>query len=163
VEAPREGLLPEAATHFERAQELNPENVVARINLECNQELQAGHKIPLRDINAIREQWKYRRWDTALGENGPFDEPSFCFEQGRDYATKTRPPYYRQAAYHFDRAMSLAPQELEPRLWLAQMHIMTGTPEAAVKLVHDIHAEAQMLGVSVTNQSELLMIEASSD
>ena len=161
VAAQREGLLPEAAAHFERAQQLNPENVVARVNLECNHKLQAGQKIPLRDITSIREQWKYRKWDTALGENGPFDEPSFCFEQGRIYAVQTRPPHYRQAAYLFDRSMSLAPQELEPRLWLAQMHIMTGTPVDAIKLVEDIHAQAQVLGLGATNQSELLMIEAS--
>jgi tetratricopeptide (TPR) repeat protein len=161
VEVQRAGLLPEAAAHFELAEDLNPDNVVASINLECNKKLRAGQKIPLRDINAIREQWKYRRWDTALSDNGPFDEPSFCFEQGRDYATKTQPPYYRQAAYHFDRAMTLAPQELEPRLWLAQMHIMTGTPEEAVRLINEVHADSQALGLSVTNQGELLMIEAS--
>jgi tetratricopeptide (TPR) repeat protein len=41
------------------------------------------------------------------------------------------------------------------------MHIMTGTPEDAVKLVDDIHAQSELLHLSATNAGQLLMIEQS--
>src|SRR5438046_8384130 len=56
VEMQRNGELTAAASHFERAQELNGDNVVAKINLECNQRLQAGRKTSVQISKAIEDE-----------------------------------------------------------------------------------------------------------
>ena len=80
------GHWPEAAVHFQRALELNPDNVVAQVNLECNQNLQAGRKSSIHPSKAIEDAFgKFRNWVDVMAENGPFDEPNFCYAQGRAY------------------------------------------------------------------------------
>src|SRR5256885_1791216 len=44
VEAQKSGKLEKAGVDFERALKLNPGNLVAQINLECNRNVQAGRK-----------------------------------------------------------------------------------------------------------------------
>ncbi len=93
-----------------------------------------------------------------MGQNGPFDEPNACFEQGRVFF---RNGLYRQAAYQFDRSMTLAPDSVTTRLWLAQLYIQSQMPDLAIKAVDDIHAQPNLLRVTRTNQAELLFVEAS--
>ena len=75
---------------------MNPDNLVAQVNLECNKNLQAGRKSSVQVSKSIEDEFgKYRNWDQIIGENGPFDEPNFCYEQGRVFV---RNNLYRQAA-----------------------------------------------------------------
>ncbi len=69
--------------HFETAVKLNPENMVAKVNHYFNDSLQAGQAVPVDLSKATADKFgKYRSWEELLSENGPFDEPSFCFESG---------------------------------------------------------------------------------
>ncbi|HYG35609.1 MAG TPA: DUF2723 domain-containing protein, partial [Clostridia bacterium] len=80
-EMQKSGHLKEAAGHFQRALTLNPDNLVAKINLECNGKLQSGGKASV-ELSKMAEEnlsKRYRSWDQVIRENGPFDEPSFCF------------------------------------------------------------------------------------
>ena len=62
------------------AQELNPDNVVAQINLRFNQTLRAGRTVPVDLSKVTADQFgKYHDWNEVVNANGPFDEPSFCF------------------------------------------------------------------------------------
>jgi tetratricopeptide (TPR) repeat protein len=155
----KSGHLGKAATHFERAVALNPDNVVAQVNLQCNQNLQAGRKSSVQVSKSIEDEFgKYRNWDQVVGENGPFDEPNFCYEQGHVFVNNN---LYRQAAAEFDRVRTLAPENLAARIWLAQLHVLSQMPGEALKLVGEIHAQTNLLEAMRTNRANLLFVEAS--
>jgi tetratricopeptide (TPR) repeat protein len=159
VEMQKCGQLTNAAAHFERALELNPDNLVAQVNLECNKNLQAGQKSLVQVSKSIEDEFgKYRNWDQIMGENGPFDEPSFCYEQGRVFV---RNNLYRQGAAQFDRVKTLAPENLVARIWLSQLYIVSQMPGEALKLVDQIRTQANLLDSVRTNRTELLFVEAS--
>ena len=83
VELQRAGELEKAAAHFDTALKLNPDNVVAQINLQFNKTLRAGGAAAVDLSKATTDQFgKYRTWSEVMNANGPFDEPSFCFENG---------------------------------------------------------------------------------
>jgi tetratricopeptide (TPR) repeat protein len=158
VEMQRTNLLPQAAAHFERAFELNPDNVVAKVNLEFNRNLQAGRKSSAEISKSIEDQFgKYRSWEQVLNDNGPFDEPNFCYPQGQVFV---RGRNYRQAAEEFQRVKMLAPDNLQARLWLAQLYMLNRVPERAIAEVQEIHASSDLLNLGQTNQTELLKVEA---
>jgi tetratricopeptide (TPR) repeat protein len=153
----RNGELEKAGAYFQLAQHLNADNVVAMVNLECNRNLRAGRKTFVAVSKSIEDEFgKYRNWDQVMGQNGPFDEPRFCYEEGR---TMVKNSLYRQAAYQFDRVIALAPNNLPARLWLAQLYVLSQMPDQALKVIEQIHAQPELLPVPRTNQTELLSVE----
>jgi len=155
----RHGELQKAAAHFIRAQDLNPDNIVAKVNLECNQNLQAGRKSFVKISKEITDEFgKYRSWDAVMGENGPFDEPKFCYEEGRLYLKNN---LYRQSANQLNRTIALAPENLPAHLLLAQLLVLCQYPDQALKIVDDVHARAATFSLARTNVAELLSVEAS--
>lgn len=152
VELQKLGDLQKAGASFKRALQLNPENSVAAINLECNQNLQADRKVGYKSIEEIFG--KYRTWDEMMAENGPFDQPNVCFEQGRIYV---RGGEYRQAANQFDRVRTLDPENFSARLAIAQLYVVTKMPEQALKCIDELRAQP----IPRTNQTELLVVETS--
>ena len=151
------GRLTNAAALFDRALELNPDNLVAQINLECNHNLQAGRDGSVPVSKSVEDQFgKYRSWDQIVGENGPFDEPNFCFEQGRVLNN-----LHHQAAQQFDRVKTLAPRNLVARIWLAQLYVVSRLPSQALQLLNEIRAHPEIFPVPATNRTEMLFVEAS--
>jgi tetratricopeptide (TPR) repeat protein len=159
VEMQKCGYLTNAAAHFQRALEVNADNIVAQVNLECNRNLQAGRKGSVLVSKSVEDEFgKYRNWDQIVGENGPFDEPNFCFEQGRVFVRNT---LYRQAAAEFDRVKTLAPEDLVARIWLTQLYVVSLMPDKALQLVEEIRAQPALLNAGRTNRTELLFVETS--
>jgi tetratricopeptide (TPR) repeat protein len=155
----RAGKLAEAAVHFERALELNPDNIVAQINLDCNKNLQTGSHSWVQLSKSIEDSFgKYRNWDQVVGANGPFDEPNFCLEQGRVFI---RSALYRQAAREFTRAKTLDPDEVSSRIYLAQLYILSQMPEQALNPIAEIHNLPGSMGDANTNKDKLLFVEIS--
>jgi tetratricopeptide (TPR) repeat protein len=155
VEVQKTTDLKKAAVHFERAIDMNPGNLVARINLECNQNIQAGRKAAAQITKSLEDAFgRYRNWDDIMGENGPFDEPRFCFEEGRIYLHSS---LYRQAGNQFERVRVLEPESLSARLNLAQLYVIARMPDDALRMLDEIHTRP----VSRTNQTELLSVEVS--
>jgi tetratricopeptide (TPR) repeat protein len=93
-----------------------------------------------------------------IGDNGPFDEPGFCYQQGRLFAGGGN---YRQAALEFARVRTLAPENLAARLWLAQLHILGRMPAEAIRIVQEIYGDAELLKLDRTNRVELAFVETS--
>jgi tetratricopeptide (TPR) repeat protein len=101
---------------------------------------------------------KYRKWNDILGENGPFDEPNFCYEQGRVLVGNN---LYRQAAGQFDRVITLAPENLVARIWLSQLYVISGMPNQALKLLNQVRSRPDLIEAARTNRTDLLFVEAS--
>ena len=151
--------LAKSAAHFQRALDLNPDNLVARINLECNKNLLAGRKSAVQVSKSVEDEFgKYRNWDDIVGVNGPFDEPNFCYEEGRTFVGNS---LYRQAAAQFARADTLAPESLIPRLWLAQLYVLSQRPGEALKLLEHVRELPGLREAARTNRVELLSVETS--
>ncbi|MEI6391109.1 MAG: tetratricopeptide repeat protein [Verrucomicrobiota bacterium] len=158
VELQKRGLLTNAAAQFDEALDLNPENLVAQVNFECNKNLQAGHESSVKVSKSIEDEFgKYRNWDHVIGENGPFDEPNFCFEQGLLFSQNL----HHQAAAQFERVKTLAPKNLMARVWLAQLYVVNHIPRAALQIVDEIRSHPALLPVPATNRTEMLFVEIS--
>jgi tetratricopeptide (TPR) repeat protein len=159
VDLQRAGQPAQAATYFKRAMDLNPENAIARVNSDFNAELQSGHKTVGTVNSTLEEQFrKYHSWDQVMRENGPFDEPSFCYAQGWAFLQGGN---YRQAAEEFARVMIMAPDNLPSRLLLAQIYTLVRMPDEALKLAQDVRATPAVFALSRTNEAQLVAVEAS--
>jgi tetratricopeptide (TPR) repeat protein len=155
VEVQKAGDLKKAQKSFERALDINPANLVAQINLECNRNVQAGRKAAAQISKSVEDAFgKYRVWDDIMGDNGPFDEPRFCFEEGLVYS---RNSLYRQAGNQFERTRILEPESLPARLNLAKLYVVARMPDDALRMLDEIHTRP----IPRTNQTELLSVEVS--
>ncbi len=135
VQLQRAGDLTNAAALFAMAQKLNPDNIVAQINLDFNRSLQAGQTVPIDLTKTTTDQFgKYSSWNDVLNANGPFDETSFTFKNGAILASGG---YRRQAVEAFERVRQLAPDNLAARLWLAQLYLASHLPDRALDALHE--------------------------
>jgi tetratricopeptide (TPR) repeat protein len=159
VEQQKCGELTNAAAQFERALDLNQDNLVAQVNLECNRNLRAGRMSSVQVSRSIEDQFgKYRNWEQVMGDNGPFDEPNFCYEQGRVFMHNN---LYRQAASEFERVRVLAPEKLAASIWLAQLYVVSRMPAQALKLIEEVRAQPDLVEAVRSNRTELLFVQAS--
>jgi tetratricopeptide (TPR) repeat protein len=157
VQLQRAGNLAIAAGHFEMAQKLNPENAVARINLQFNHSLQTGETVPVDLAKTILDQFgRYNSWSQILDIGGAFDEPSFCFANGLVWV---RNGFYRQALALFTRVCQLEPDNLPAHLWLAQLYSFNRLPDRSLKVVQDIRRQPGKFLLDATNQIQLSLIE----
>ncbi|MGA4643393.1 tetratricopeptide repeat protein [Limisphaera sp. 4302-co] len=157
VDLQRAGRWEEAADCFRLALELNPDNVVARINAEYNRTVREGNPTRITLSGPVEDLFRrYRTWDQLIGDNGPFDEPTFCYEQGRVFAQGF---LFRQAIREFDRVRQLDPQDLPSRLWLAQLYLTVQRPRHALAVVEELKVAPERFGLTFTNQIELLGLE----
>src|SRR5207247_6683552 len=71
-----------AAKYFEKASELNTNNIPAYVNLEFDNARRSGTSLTNVTSKTIEERFgSYRSWD-VLGDHGPFDQPEFCMRLG---------------------------------------------------------------------------------
>ncbi len=157
VERQRANQLAEAAACFQLALRLNPENVVAKANLDCNQDLQAGRKTSAQ-VAMTDPSGSAHQWDALIGAYGPYDEPNHCYEEAVAFANGNN---YRQAVENFARVEALAPDELAPRLWLAHLYNMKGLPDQALNEVRKIYARPDLFGSPPTDYADILFVETS--
>ena len=159
VQLQRANELEKAAAAFALSEELNPDNIVAQINLQFNQSLRAGKSVPLNPAKATRDQFgKYHDWNEVLNANGPFDEPSFCLAEGILMAAQNG--LFRQAVATFARIRKLAPDNLDARLWLGQIYVMSRLPDRALEALRDPLEQPERFSLAKTNQAQLNIIAA---
>jgi tetratricopeptide (TPR) repeat protein len=159
VELQRAGDLEAAGRCFDEAQQLNPRNVVAKINLEFNRAYRAGKRervvMPANVEDLFGEE--FRSWDAVLNANGPFDEQNICYAQG---FTLYQNRLYRQAAIAFERVLAFAPDDPPSRLYLAQLNLMARRPSRAIELTQPMMERAGGLDVSEASQVDALTMVA---
>ena len=159
VQLQRANELQPAADRFADALKLNPDNVVARTNLLFNQNLRAGGPVTVDLSYANPDQLgKYQTWNDALNANGPFDEPSFCFEIGLNLAEGNS--FYRQALESFERVRKLAPDYLPARFWLGQLYLMMHKPARALAALRDPLENPEKFNLVLTNETQLNVLAA---
>jgi len=131
VQLQRAGELKRAGACFQLAQQLNPDNVVAQINLQFNQDLRADRTVSVDPSKISRDQFgKYHDWNEVVTACGPFDEPSFCFRDGVLLAKANG--LFRQAVLPLTRVRELDPNYLPVRLLLAQIYDICRLPDRAL-------------------------------
>jgi len=160
VQLQRAHELEKAAVSFDRAIKINPDNFVAKINLEFNESLREGKSVPV-DLSktTIDRFGRYRTWNEALNNNGPFDEPSFCLREGIALAAQNG--FLRQAATELTRVHELAPDNLLARLWLGQIYVLTHQPDQALDVLREPREQPEKFSVTKTNLTFVNIIVAS--
>ncbi len=166
VELQRSGMLTEAGSCFDLAQEFNPDNAIAWVNQQFNRNLRAGNANPVEvpaEITA-RLGAKYARWNDRIYENGPFDEPRYCMEVGESLAkndpTGMEPPYLRQPAQQFQRVLELNPDNWDAGIWLANMYLKMSSPSNMLRIVAHLEARRSQQPISLVYQIELVRLKA---
>ena len=154
----REGRLAAATPFFTRALELNPDNIAARVNLECNTNRLAGKAVALAPTQSLDEQLeKYGGWARILAAGGPFDNPTYCYRMGLVCAQQRM---VRQAGQLFERAATLAPKEVSPQLALATLYNACGLPDWALRAVTAMRSDPAMQPLAPRASVQLAFVEA---
>lgn len=155
----RAGDWERAAGHFATATNLNPDNIVAHINLEFNQQHRAGQSVPVELSRTTPDHFgKYATWKDMLNVNGPFDEPSFCFCNG-EVLTRAN-GLFRQSIGEFHRVVELEPHFLPARLELAQAYLAMGKPDPALNVLEAPLNEPGQFALNEANQTPLATLAA---
>ncbi len=159
VQSQRAGDLTNAAAHFAMAQKLNPDNTIAGINLQFNEQLRAGKGASENLAGTLDEPFgKYNTMQAAMNANGPFDVPSFCFEIGVAFAAQNG--FFRQAVAPFERVRQLVPDNLPARLWLAQIYLVSHLPDHALDALQAPLTQPATFLLTPTNSTQLNVLAA---
>jgi tetratricopeptide (TPR) repeat protein len=156
VQLERAGDLDLAEARFTAAKQLNPDNVVAAINLDFNHRLRSGSTAAVELTHVTADQFgKFHNWNEVIGANGPFDEPSFCFENAVAFM---QGGLLRQSAAPFTRVRQLNPDNLATRLWLGQIYLYARQPDRALEALNDPLAHPFKFGLNETNSTEINLL-----
>lgn len=154
----RSGRLAEAKERFELVRELNPDNRPAELNLQCNSNLLARQTLAVVYSPSIEDQFgKYRDWNKIMRDNGPFDEPSFCYYLGLTFIQNG---LLRQGGQQLDRVKALAPGDLSSRVILASLFRSWEMPDQALALAAEIRAEPRLQPLRGINEAAVVFLEA---
>jgi tetratricopeptide (TPR) repeat protein len=154
----RAGELDKATALFTNAIELNSNNVVASINLEFNKSLRAGSPAGVNLSHVPTDLFgQYRNWNEVLDANGPFDETSFCFEDG---ANLVQAGLMRQATSQFNRVRQLATNNLPTRLFLGRIYTLSRLPDRALEALEDPMTHPSRFGLTDYNSTEMDLLAA---
>ena len=160
VQLQRAGQLETAKVRFTQAFALNPNNVSAKINLDCNSNLIAKGSMNLSGVETITSQLgTLPRMSLFLASNGAIDEPSFCFVLGGIFLKANMP---RQSLQQFERANTLAPSVVAPKLALAELYGRLGFAEKARDFINQARNEIAKLPQKGDLEAGLSLLEAGS-
>jgi tetratricopeptide (TPR) repeat protein len=114
--------------------------------------------VPVDLSKAATDQFgKYRTWNEVLNVNGPFDEPSFCFENG---VVLAQGGLFLQAIAPFNRVRRLAPDNFAARLWLGQLYNLARLPDRALDAIQDVRGQPGKFSLTDTNEIQLALVES---
>jgi tetratricopeptide (TPR) repeat protein len=159
VELQRNGRLPAAQRRFSQALELNTNNWVALVNLQCNTNLQAGTNMALGNAAGfIQQGGSIKQLELFMKRLGPLDDPSFCYLLGGFYQENGLP---RLAMQQFNRAHDLAPEALAPQFSLAKLDALYGFPDQAMELINHLRSMEKKMPPNSGMDVQLALLETS--
>ena len=145
------GRLEEAASLFELAQKLNPDNLATAVNLQVNAALR-GHKPITEDV---RKPLAGKSLGAVVTQLGQVDEPRSLFLLGRYYST-AESPLPRAAAIRFLRARQLDPANTDAALGYISALLNAGEPTMALAAVAELRAAEPL---KTEDQVKLIRLE----
>jgi tetratricopeptide (TPR) repeat protein len=158
VDLQKNGRLTNAAVRFQQALDLNPENIVADINLKCNRNLQSGITNVIGFGAGFEDAFgRLRDWEPVMNVNGPFDEPNALLRQAGIFIGGRN---FRQAAICLKRTTELAPESFDIRLIFAGTLIQFQRPDEALEALHSLQKDSAQTPFGKTNAVALTMTEA---
>jgi tetratricopeptide (TPR) repeat protein len=138
----RANHLKQANADFAEAVRLNPDNFIAKINLEYNNRLQKGDHRPIDSTGVLNKALSlYRSLVPILKLNGPMDEPELNLQFGQLFAVGRN---FRQAAALFERRLELLPGDAEAELAMAKTYVDAGQANKALELVHRLRNSSKI-------------------
>jgi len=154
----RNGRLREAARCLEWAQNLNPRNLAAGINLQCNSNLQAGRKLTVAQSSALEElTGRHHNVAQLAAEDGPVDDPAFCFQLGLVFAQNG---LFRQSSQQFDRVITLASGNSRARLKPGGLSNLGDMRGKTFTLLDEICADPGLQPLAPAAKEEMNSLEA---
>jgi tetratricopeptide (TPR) repeat protein len=136
VDLQRANRLNEASACFAEALRLNPDNFIAKANLDYNAQLQKNNHQPLDSTGILNKALAYYRGiEPVLKLNGPMDEPGLDLEIGQALAEGKN---FRQANALFERRLQLLPGDPEAELAIAKTYVDAGDGKKALEELHAI-------------------------
>ena len=160
VRLQRAGQLTMARKRFEQAQSLNGKNSAVLVNLQCNTNLVAGHKLNLAGVDALASQLgSFQHLNRLSAQFGAVDEPSFCYLLGNALQGIGLP---RQAMQQFMRAAALAPDILAPKIALAELYTRYGFENEAREIIDQVRSNLSSLPDKSNLDVGLSLLEANS-
>ncbi|HEY0548127.1 MAG TPA: tetratricopeptide repeat protein, partial [Verrucomicrobiae bacterium] len=156
VELHRADRFDEAASFFEEAAALNPDNAAALINQEVNAAWRKERKrIGKLSENAEKKILLYPGVEPLLITCGPVDQPEFLMEIAQIFV---RNNLFRQAGQMVDRALAFAPEELAYQTAKANLLLFTKAPERALVQITSVKPRAGK--ADPLTQIEIARVEA---
>lgn len=150
----------EAADWFTVAEQLQPANLAAVVNLECNRNRQAGIPLTVTRPRAIQDYLdQIRNWTPLLTEIGVFDEPSACYHLAMNLAEGQ---LFRQACRQMERVTQLAPGYLPARIRFAQLLNRCQLPDRALAVAAEVEAHPARERLGMQGDVELAFVQAQS-
>ena len=154
----RNGQLREAGRCFQRAQNLNPWNLAAAINLQCNSTLLAGRKLTVTQSSALEEPTGgYRNVAKLVAEDGPVDDLTLCFQLGLVFAQNR---LFRQSGQQFDRVKTLASGDSPAPLKLDGLSHQGEMRARALTLLAEIRADPRLQPLALAAEKQITLLEA---
>jgi len=139
--------------------QLNPDNLVATVNLKCNRALQAGRHLDVRDPQAVLDEFgHFRGWDEIMGENGRSMSLPFVTHKASNstMVVSTARPLVNSSG-----SKSSRPAIFTPVCFWAIFFLTKQRPDETLKIVQEIHSRPDIFPVGRTNLGEIVYLEAS--
>jgi len=156
----QQGRWHEARLRFEQALQLNTNNLSAQISLACNTNLQSGRKMDLAGVGQLIGEWgNIQRLVGVMNNDGPFDEPVFCYLLGCAFQQNRLP---LQAVQQFERTLTLAPDMPAPEFALAELYTQLRFTDRARPLIDHLRDKTKNLPANSAMDLEMALLEASS-
>jgi predicted Zn-dependent protease len=139
VQLQRNSQIKPANEKFYVAWQMDPNNVIAKLNYLYNERLQSGRTEPLEADEELTKQLSYSGGLLgSVARFGPIDEPSGCLALGEIFK---RGGNLRQATQQAARALDFIPDALASRFQLAALLLDLHQPERALKELADARFE----------------------
>lgn len=134
----RNKRLSQAAEAFKSAAEINPDNFIAKANLEFNAGLQKGSTVVVTQTDDLASALKSMgQLEFSLNRYGFIDEVTGVLRTAESFASGNN---LRQALITFLRALELDPTNLVGRVGLMKTYVDVGLPDLALRELQQIRA-----------------------